>query len=108
MTGLIVGLQADLVGPALVLGMAAAGNGFGIERMGRIPGALVVVYSLGWLLGFGAAAIIPFQRRTGVFLGAIADDPDASRWVGIPLGLVGTGVFAFSGALFATGRYRLK
>jgi branched-chain amino acid transport system permease protein len=228
MMGMMVGLQADLVGPALVLGIAAsglygllalplvltyrvsrtigfvqggiavfamflywwltgAGNGFGAERMGRIPGALVVVvvgaalgvvygrtvtgklanwprirltvYSLGWLLGLGAAAIIPFMRpgagfqislgpapylpslfgdsdykvmgvvvtlhevatvavlvslmallgfvllrtRTGVFLRAIADDPDASRWVGIPLGLVGTGVFAFSGALSAFG-----
>ena len=225
---MIVGLQAGLVAPGLVLGIVAAGlygllalplvltyrvsrtvgfvqggiavfamffywwltgtgNGFGVERVGRIPGmALVVltgaalgtlygrtvtgklanwprirltVYSLGWLLGLGAATIVPFmspdsgfrislgpapylpslfgddrykvlgavvtihevatvvvllvlvailsllllRTRTGVYLRAVADDPDASRWVGIPLGRVGTGVYAFAGALSAFG-----
>ena len=167
--------------------LTGTGNGFGVERIGRIPGMAVgvlagaalgavygrtvtgklanwprirlTVYSLGWLLGLGAATIIPFMRpdsgfrislgpapylpslfgdgrfrlmgavvtihevatvvvllviagllslllvrtRTGVFLRAIADDPDASRWVGIPLGRVGTGVYAFAGALSAFG-----
>jgi branched-subunit amino acid ABC-type transport system permease component len=224
----ILGLQADLVGPALVLGVAAAGlygllavplvltyrvsrtigfvqggiavfamylywwltgtgNGFGVERMARLPATLLVmmagaaigtvygrtvtgrlaawprirltVYSLGWLLALGAVTVTRLMRpgsgfkislgpapylpsvfgdgrfrvlgvvvtvhevatvvilaavtavlsllllrtRTGVYLRVIADDPDASRWVGIPLAGVGTGVYGFSGALTAFG-----
>jgi branched-subunit amino acid ABC-type transport system permease component len=226
--GLVVGLQRDLVAPALLLGVVAAGlygllavplvltyrvsrtigfvqggiavfsmffywwltgagNGFGTEKTGRIPGVLVVVaagaaigvvygrtvtgrlanwprirltvWSLGWLLALGAATVLPFMRpsagfrislgpapsvpslfgdgrfrvldvvisvhevatlaalvvllvvlglvlgrtRTGVYLRAIADDPDASRWVGIRLGRVGTAVYGLAGGLSAFG-----
>jgi len=43
------------------------------------------------------------RARTGVFLRAIADDPDASRWVGIRLRRIGTGVYGLAGALSAFG-----
>ena len=41
------------------------------------------------------------RTRVGIAIRAIADDPDASRWVGIPLNLIGTGVYALAGALSA-------
>lgn len=211
--------RPEVIGPGLVLGVAAAGlygllavslvltyrvsrtvgfvNGgialFGTflywwltapgdlarsdPRVGRIPGVLLVVvfgavigavygatvtgkraawprvrlttYSLGWLLGLGAAVFTLFQQRvaaaqgftipsvfgnrtftifdavvtiyqvatlailvaligllsvfmlrtrTGIFMRAIADDPEAGRWVGVPLHRVGTGVYALAGA----------
>lgn len=39
--------------------------------------------------------------RTGTFIRAIADDPQAGRWVGIPLNRVGVGVYALAGGLSA-------
>jgi branched-chain amino acid transport system permease protein len=47
----------------------------------------------------GGLSWVLLRSRIGIYIRAIADDPDAARWVGIPLNWVGTGVYAFAGAL---------
>lgn len=49
----------------------------------------------------GLLTIVLRRTRTGVHIRAIADDVEASRVVGIPLQRVGTGVYAFAGAVSA-------
>ncbi|MGH8999542.1 MAG: branched-chain amino acid ABC transporter permease [Acidimicrobiia bacterium] len=44
-------------------------------------------------------SVLLLRTRTGTYIRAIADDPEAGRWVGIPLHWVGTGVFGLSGAV---------
>jgi branched-subunit amino acid ABC-type transport system permease component len=41
------------------------------------------------------------RTRGGIYVRALADDVEASRWVGVPLHLVGTAVYAGAGALAA-------
>ena len=45
--------------------------------------------------------VILRTTRTGTYIRAIADDVEASRFLGIPLSKVGTGVYAVSGAIAA-------
>ena len=49
----------------------------------------------------GSLTFVLRRTRTGVHIRAIADDVEASRFVGIPLHTVGTGVYAFAGAVAA-------
>jgi branched-subunit amino acid ABC-type transport system permease component len=52
----------------------------------------------------GVVALLGFvlvRTQTGIYIRAIADDVEASRYVGISLNGVGTGVYAFSGAMAA-------
>jgi len=60
---------------------------------------IMTVALLGVLMVLLTAVLL--HTRVGTFIRAIADDPDAGRWVGIPLNLVGTGVYALAGALSA-------
>jgi branched-subunit amino acid ABC-type transport system permease component len=43
------------------------------------------------------------RTRFGIYVRAIADNVEASRLVGVPIGTVGTSVYAFSGAVSALG-----
>lgn len=52
----------------------------------------IVVVTLTWVLG---------HTRFGIYIRAIADNPDASRLVGVPIRQVSTLVYAFSGAIAA-------
>jgi len=69
----------------------------------RMFGAIVTVHQVATVLILLALVVLLgflLQRtRTGVHIRAIADDVEASRYLGIPLSRVGTGVYAFSGAL---------
>src|SRR5207244_13090720 len=62
------------------------------RQVATIAIAAVLVVILGLLLT---------RTRGGVYLRSIADDVEASRWVGVPLHRVGTAVYAGSGALAA-------
>lgn len=53
---------------------------------------LAVIVGLGYVM---------MQTQTGMNIRAIADDVEASRFVGVPLHTLGTGVYAFSGAVAA-------
>lgn len=46
-------------------------------------------------------ALVLARTRGGIYVRALADDVEASRWVGVPLHLVGTAVYAGAGALAA-------
>jgi branched-chain amino acid transport system permease protein len=46
-----------------------------------------------------ALALVTKRTRGGIFLRAIADDVESSRWVGVPINTVGTAVYAGVGAL---------
>ena len=53
---------------------------------------------------FGVIAVLGFvmmRTQAGMNIRAIADDIEASRFVGVPIGRVGVGVYVFSGALSA-------
>jgi branched-subunit amino acid ABC-type transport system permease component len=43
------------------------------------------------------------QTRFGIYVRAIADNVEASKLVGVPIGTVGTSVYAFSGAISTLG-----
>ena len=71
----------------------------------EIAGAVVTIHQVATLVLLvviiAGLSFLLLRTRTGVFIRAIADDPEAGRWVGVPLGRIGTGVYAFSGALAA-------
>ena len=56
------------------------------------------------LILFGVIAVLGFvmmRTQAGMNIRAIADDIEASRFVGVPINRVGVGVYVFSGALSA-------
>jgi branched-subunit amino acid ABC-type transport system permease component len=61
-----------------------------VHQIATIVLAVVLVGVLGY---------ISTRTRGGVYLRAVADDVEASRWVGIPLHRVGTAVYGVSGAI---------
>ncbi|HEY4409434.1 MAG TPA: branched-chain amino acid ABC transporter permease [Acidimicrobiia bacterium] len=73
------------------------------RRTYRFFGAIVTIHQVVTVaLLAGLMAVLTFvllRTRIGIYIRAIADDPDAGRWVGIPLNWVGTGVYAFAGGL---------
>jgi branched-chain amino acid transport system permease protein len=75
---------------------------FGPRRV-RLFGASVTVHQVATvvlLIVLVTVLSVVLQRtRTGIHIRAIADDVEATRFLGIPLSRVGTGVYAFSGAL---------
>jgi len=71
----------------------------------QILGAVVTIHqvvTLAILVALIALlSLFMLRTRTGTYVRAIADDPEAGRWAGIPLHRVGTGVYALSGAASA-------
>lgn len=86
----------------------AAAQGFAIpsvfgNRAFTIVGAVVTIYQVATLtilvVLIGSLSVLMARTRTGTFVRAIADDPEAGRWVGIPLDRVGTAVYGLAGAI---------
>lgn len=100
-------LMAGIATVIFVLSFGVAGHPpspFG-SKLVRIAGFNVTVHQLvtiGTIAVVAAAlGLVMTRTRTGIYLRALADDIEASRWVGVPLHTVGTGVYAISGALAA-------
>lgn len=68
-------------------------------------GAVVTIHQVATLVilvaMMGCLSFVLLCTRSGTYIRAIADDPDAGRWVGIPLHRVGMGAFGLSGAIAA-------
>ena len=75
------------------------------HRTYRLFGAIVTIHQVVTVAILATLMVVLtlvlLRTRVGIYIRAIADDPDAGRWVGIPLNLVGTGVYAFAGGLSA-------
>jgi len=67
----------------------------GVITMHQLATLLILV---GLVLGL---SFVLFRTQTGIYIRAIADDVEASKMVGISLNGVGTGVYAFTGAISA-------
>jgi branched-subunit amino acid ABC-type transport system permease component len=59
---------------------------------------LVILASV--VIGF---TVLMQQTRFGIYVRAVADNVEASKLVGVPIGTVGTSVYAISGAISAMG-----
>ena len=75
------------------------------HRTYRLFGAIVTIHQFVTVALLATLMVVLtlvlLRTRVGIYIRAIADDPDAGRWVGIPLNWVGTGVYAFAGGLSA-------
>lgn len=109
-------LNVTIFSLAWLLGLVATAVSFITPQEGRVPSAfgsdtytifdgvithhqvmtLVILVGVIALLGY-----VMVRTQTGINIRAIADDVEASRYVGVPLNRVGTGVYAVSGALAA-------
>jgi branched-chain amino acid transport system permease protein len=71
----------------------------------KIFGGVITIHQVATLLILvGVIAGLGFvlmRTQTGVNIRAVADDVEASRFVGVPLTRVGAGVYAFAGGLSA-------
>lgn len=70
-----------------------------IQRVTHHQLATLIIL-LGFVIGF---AILLQRTRFGVYTRAVADNVEASKLVGVPIGKVGTIVYAVSGAIAALG-----
>ena len=61
---------------------------------------MTLVILAGVVVGF---TLLMQQTRFGIYVRAVADNVEASKLVGVPIGTVGTAVYAFSGAISALG-----
>jgi branched-subunit amino acid ABC-type transport system permease component len=61
---------------------------------------MTLVILVGVVVGF---TILLQQTRFGIYVRAVADNVEASKLVGVPIGQVGTSVYAISGAISALG-----
>jgi branched-chain amino acid transport system permease protein len=75
------------------------------RRTYKLLGAVITIHQVVTLVILvGMIAFLAFvltRTQTGINIRAIADDVEASRYVGVPLSNVGTGVYVFAGALSA-------
>lgn len=75
------------------------------KRTFRLFDSVVTMHQVATIIFLlGVIAVLGFvmmRTLTGMNIRAIADDIEASRFVGVPIGRVGVGVYAFSGALSA-------
>ena len=75
------------------------------KRVYRLFGGVITMHQVATLLILlaiiAALAFVLMRTQTGVNIRAVADDVEASRFVGVPLTRVGAGVYAFSAALSA-------
>lgn len=69
---------------------------FGVVINSHQIATVTILLALMVALGF-----VLHRTRIGIFIRAIADDPEAAPWVGIPLSRVGAGVYACAGAMSA-------
>ena len=71
----------------------------------RIFGGVITIHQVATLLILVAViaglGFVLMRTQTGVNIRAVADDVEASRFVGVPLTRVGAGVYAFAGGLSA-------
>jgi branched-chain amino acid transport system permease protein len=71
----------------------------------KIFGGVISIHQVATLLILcGVIALLGFvllRTQTGINIRAVADDVEASRFVGVPLTKVGAGVYAFAGGLSA-------
>jgi len=96
----LIALTATLITPQSTRVPSIFGNDvyslFGgvvsIHQVATLLILVVVIAGLGFVL---------MRTQTGISIRAVADDVEASRFVGVPLKRVGAGVYAFAGALSA-------
>jgi branched-chain amino acid transport system permease protein len=71
----------------------------------KVLGGVITMHQLATLLILTGLVLglsfVLFRTQTGIYIRAIADDVEASKMVGISLNAVGTGVYAFTGAISA-------
>ncbi|GAA0619382.1 branched-chain amino acid ABC transporter permease [Sporichthya brevicatena] len=83
------------------------GGGFNVDTPGGSVSQRVSYHQLATLIILVAVvigfAILLQQTRFGVYTRAVADNVEASKLVGVPIGKVGTIVYAISGAIAALG-----
>lgn len=77
---------------------------FGTGRY-KLLGAFVTIHQVAILVTLlvliAGLSVFLLRTRAGTFVRAIADDPEAARWVGVPLRRLGTGVYGGAGAVSA-------
>jgi branched-subunit amino acid ABC-type transport system permease component len=61
---------------------------------------MTLIILVGVVVGF---TLLLQQTRFGIYVRAVADNVEASKLVGVPIGQVGTSVYAISGAISALG-----
>jgi branched-subunit amino acid ABC-type transport system permease component len=100
-------LITGLISVIFVLSFGVAGHppspfGKGTVHVFDVYISVHQVVTIGIIAVLGAVlALILTRTRGGIYLRAIADDVESSRWVGVPLHTVGTAVYAASGAMSA-------
>lgn len=96
----LIALTSQLIVPQSTRVPSIFGTGVyqifgGVITMHQVA-TLVILVAVIALLGF-----VLLRTQTGINIRAVADDVEASRFVGVPLTKVGAGVYAFTGALSA-------